>query len=227
MSEEILRRTASAAVAMTARSVCGTSVRSFAGDLLDGRPRVFYGNHGSHLDFVVIWAALPPFMRLRTRPVVAQDYWLTSPLKEFVSRKVCRAIFVDRGHTTRANNPLREVEAAIAAGDSIVVFPEGFRAGTAELQPFKSGLYHIAKKCPEAELVPVFIENLNRMLPKGEVLFVPLLSKVLFGPPIRLEPDEARGEFLERARLHLQNAADWSTQVPREPERSTDAQHTC
>ncbi len=207
---DIVRRVASGTLAAFARALCGTTVHVHGSDLFDGRPRIFYGNHGSHLDFVVVWSTLPPILRLHTRPVVAQDYWLRSPLREFISRKVCRAIFVDRGNTKRSNNPLREVEAAVAAGESIVVFPEGYRAGTDELQQFRSGLFHIARKCEGVDLVPVYLENLNRMLPKGEIFFVPLLSVVRYGPPIRLEPGESRNAFLERARLHLQGGLSWS-----------------
>jgi 1-acyl-sn-glycerol-3-phosphate acyltransferase len=88
------------------------------------------------------------------------------------------------------------------AGDthSLIVFPEGGRSTTGELSEFKSGLYYLGKKRPDFELVPVHIDNLNRVLPRGEFLPVPLLSCITFGPPIWLEDGESKFGFLKRAR---------------------------
>ena len=74
--------------------------------------------------------------------------------------------------------------------------------------PFKSGLYYLAKKKPELELIPVYIDNLNRVLPKGEFLPVPLLSCITIGAPMWLEQGEAKMDFLERARASVQKLKD-------------------
>ncbi len=51
--------------------------------------------------------------------------------------------------------------------------------------------------------MPVFIENLNRVLPKGEVLPIPILCSVRFGAPLSLQEGEEKSAFLERARLGM------------------------
>jgi 1-acyl-sn-glycerol-3-phosphate acyltransferase len=89
---------------------------------------------------------------------------------------------------------------ALRAGDSLIIFPEGGRSPGGEIGDFKPGLHHLAREVPEAELVPVFIENLSRVLPKGEVLPVPVLCSVHFGAPVRLEAGETKQDFLQRAR---------------------------
>jgi 1-acyl-sn-glycerol-3-phosphate acyltransferase len=89
---------------------------------------------------------------------------------------------------------------ALAAGDSLILFPEGTRGREGEVARFRSGLYRLARLRPDVELVPVLIDGLGRVLPKGASLPVPLPSTVTFGPPLRLLPGETHGAFLERAR---------------------------
>lgn len=172
------------------------------------RQRIYFANHTSHLDAAVLWATLPPDLRKKTRPVGALDYWAGNRLRFWVAEKVFHALLIERRKVTVRQNPLRDMLAALGAGDSLILFPEGTRSAGLEPRPFKSGLYHLAKRNPQAELVPVYLENLNRILPKGEILPVPLLGSVTIGVPIRLEPEESKEAFLERARravtrLHL------------------------
>jgi 1-acyl-sn-glycerol-3-phosphate acyltransferase len=91
---------------------------------------------------------------------------------------------------------------------SLIVFPEGSRSADCEMSEFKSGLYYLAKKRPDLELVPVYMENLNRILPRGEVLPVPLLSSITIGKPISLQPGEAKVDFLNRARQAVKSLKD-------------------
>jgi 1-acyl-sn-glycerol-3-phosphate acyltransferase len=121
---------------------------------------------------------------------------------------VFRALLIERRKVTHENNPLRDMLAVLDAGESLIIFPEGGRFPGPEPQKFKGGLFHLAKDRPQVELVPVYLENLNRILPKGEVLPVPLLGSITVGTPIRLESGETKVGFLDRAReavwsLHL------------------------
>jgi len=168
--------------------------------------RVFFANHTSHLDAVVLWGALPTPLRARTRPVAARDYWERGPLRRYLARRVFRALLVDR-NPAAGGDKLAAAQATIAAlvqalqsGDSLIVFPEGTRGDGGDVAPFKSGLYHLALRAGAAELVPVYLENLNRILPKGEVLPVPVLGSVRFGAPLVLQSGEEKSVFLERAR---------------------------
>ena len=162
------------------------------------RQRIYFANHSSHLDTILVWAAMPPYLRRRVRPVAAADYWGKGRLQRRISLGVLNAVLIDR--QTRSSDPLEPLKAALAAGDSLILFPEGTR-GTSELpSPFKPGLYHLAKAFPEVELVPVFLDNLRRALPKGSLLPVPLSCIARFGCPIHLEAGESKPSFLERAR---------------------------
>jgi 1-acyl-sn-glycerol-3-phosphate acyltransferase len=168
------------------------------------RQRVYFANHSSNGDFVLIWTVLPTHLRRQTRPVAALDYWLTSPLRAFIGRDVFNAVLIDRRPEARTEDPVAKMVSAIDEGASLILFPEGKRNSAEEpLLPFKSGLYHLSKARPEVDLVPVWIANLNKVMPKGEIIPVPLICTVTFGAPLHLAPDEAKDAFLARAAAAL------------------------
>lgn len=171
------------------------------------RTRVYFANHRSHGDFVLIWASLPPDLRRRTRPVAGADYWLTTPLRRFLIKRVFNGVCIDRRPERHGPNPVEQMGAALAAGESLILFPEGTRNMGDGLLPFKSGLHHLARAHPEAELVPVWIENLGRVMPKGSLIPVPLLCTLSFGPPLAPIEGESRDAFLTRARSALLDLA--------------------
>lgn len=164
------------------------------------RPAIYYANHGSHLDAVVIWAMLPPEMRRRTHPAAARDYWEKSRLRRWLAQHVFKAILIDRRGAHGIAASIEAMCETLAQGDSLILFPEGTRGDGLDVGPFKPGLYHLAQRCPEVDLVPVYLQNLNRILPKGEFLPVPFLSSASFAAPIRLTEQEEREAFLTRAR---------------------------
>jgi len=197
-------------VAFLVRFVTGAQ-----GHWLDCQPmagqRVYIANHSSHLDFLVLWAVLSSSVRATTRPVAAKDYWEVGALRRWLASNVFHAVLVDRkpGTMVGADTVLRPIADALRQGASVIVFPEGTRGTGAEVGAFKSGLFHLCRLMPGIEVVPVYLANLNRILPKGEVVMVPLLSRVCFGPPLRLEDGEPKRQFLERARkavCSLENA---------------------
>jgi 1-acyl-sn-glycerol-3-phosphate acyltransferase len=161
--------------------------------------RIYFANHQSHLDWVLIWAALPMELRATTRPIAAKDYWTATPFKHWITREVFNAVYVARQRTDD-QDPLEPLLDALANGDSLVIFPEGTRSNQAEPQAFKSGLYHLAQQFPGVPLVPAWIDNVQRVMPKGEVVPVPVLCSVTFGAPLQLQRGEDKRTFLERAR---------------------------
>ena len=161
--------------------------------------RIYFANHQSHFDWVLIWAALPKDLRSTTRPIAARDYWTASPFKHWLTREVFHAVYVSRQRTDD-QDPLEPLTEALNQGDSLVIFPEGTRSNKGEPQAFKSGLYHLAELFPQVQPVPAWIDNVQRVMPKGEVVPVPILCSVTFGAPLALQPGEDKHAFLERAR---------------------------
>jgi 1-acyl-sn-glycerol-3-phosphate acyltransferase len=161
--------------------------------------RIYFANHQSHADLVMIWAALPEELRGITRPIAAKDYWTASPFKKWITTEVFHAVYVDRQRVGDAD-PLEPLIEALSKGDSIIIFPEGTRGNAEEPQAFKAGLYNLAEQFPHVVLVPAWINNIQRVMPKGEVVPVPLLCSVTFGAPMQLLPGEERKTFLTRAR---------------------------
>ncbi|MDI3382487.1 1-acyl-sn-glycerol-3-phosphate acyltransferase [Xenophilus aerolatus] len=278
--------------------------------------RIYFANHQSHVDLVMIWAALPEELRSITRPIAARDYWANTPLKRWITTEVFNAVYVERAGgpapastampmspvaappaaserieptfdlagaaatppatlpdaagaeaptpppspavvetaavaelppstwtpaspaeaqgeldlptplppaplaspmvgpaavadapaglapepALRPDDPLLPLVEALRSGDSIIIFPEGTRGHTGTPQKFKSGLYTLARLFPDVVLVPAWIDNVQRVMPKGEVVPVPILCSVTFGAPVRLGAGEERRAFLDRAR---------------------------
>jgi 1-acyl-sn-glycerol-3-phosphate acyltransferase len=209
-------------LARLARVIAGASVRWTAPPGPPEVQRVYFANHTSHLDFVLIWSALPASARARTRPIAGADYWERGRVRRYLATRVFRAVLIER-HGALASHEREEsgsrhvlshvrddrrgalqtitaVAEAMGEETSIIMFPEGTRSPDGTLLPFRSGLYHLCQLKPELVLVPVYLDNMTRILPKGEMLPVPLLSRVTFGAPLRLEPGEAKRAFNDRMR---------------------------
>ena len=201
------------ALAAGSRLICGASVR-WQCDPSATTQRIYYGNHSSHLDFVMIWSALPPRLRQSARPVAGRDYWERGVVRRYLAGNVFRAVLIDRGRAG-TDNAEASARAAIEQmaremGDrySLIVFPEGTRSTDGIVGPFKSGLYHLSRLRPDVELVPVYLENLNRILPKGESLPVPMMSRVIFGPAVAADVSGDKAAFLQKARDALMQLKD-------------------
>lgn len=209
-------------LAAAARLICGPA--RWEGCTPSGRQRIYFANHTSHLDLPAVWASLPPDVRANTRAVAGRDYWDRRPLHRFFARQVFRAVLVDRctadkpcdrdGRVALAQRSVERTARALATGASLIIFPEGTRGDGREIAPFKSGLYHLCRLRPDVELVPVFLENMHRILPKGEALPVPVAGSVIFGRPLRLMPGEEQHAFLRRAHAALVETHQPCTSLP-------------
>lgn len=165
--------------------------------------RIYFANHTSHMDFVLLWSVLPVRLRKRTRPVAASDYWERGAFRRYIIHRVFHGILVARGGSEPNQNPIAIMCQALDEGASLIIFPEGTRGPGDCVQPFKSGVFHLAQARPQVELVPVWIDNSYRVMPKGVVLPIPLLCSAAFGKPERLEIGEQKAAFLDRLRRSL------------------------
>jgi 1-acyl-sn-glycerol-3-phosphate acyltransferase len=199
----LLARPAAVAIVLFARAI--TAVRAIWPEA--GPPRqqcIYFANHSSHGDFILVWTVLPPRLRHRTRPVAGAEYWLKTGLNRFIGRDVFNAVLIERDRDARTSDPIAQMADAIDAGSSLILFPEGTRNQTEEpMLPFKSGLYHLAKARPDVAMIPVWIDNLNRVMPKGEFVPIPLICTVTFGSELRVTPDESKDLFIARAEAAL------------------------
>lgn len=196
-----------AIILILVRIFCGLNA-FFETDLDDEQPRIYFANHSSLFDFLVIWAALPARQRKLTRPAAARDYWTANPIRYFLAVKLFKATLIERRHPTQEENPMVGMLEVLDQGRSLVIFPEGTRGTGDEMAEFQAGIYHLCRARPEIEAIPVHLENLNRILPKGEILPLPLLGRVTFGKPITYREHESRHDFLERARDSILDLAE-------------------
>jgi 1-acyl-sn-glycerol-3-phosphate acyltransferase len=181
------------------RALVGSSPR-WVGSAPSPGQRIYFANHSSHIDTIALWSALPPELRRRTRPVAAADYWGKGALRRYIVLKGLNAVLIERNRSEGSADPLQPLYEALERGDSLIIFPEGTRQAQALPGPFKSGLYHLARRFPQVELVPVYLENLHRSLPKGTLFPVPLICTVRFGAALERKESETKESFLARAR---------------------------
>ncbi len=198
-----MRTLISSGLAALIRLATGVAAQEPPVALQDG-PAIWFANHSSHLDFVTIWAALPREWREVVSPAAARDYWSASALRRKLASDFFQAVLIARsGRASAAENPLELMIKVLEEGRSLLIFPEGTRGVGEEVAAFKSGLYHLARRFPSAPLLPVHLENLNRILPKGTRLPVPVIARLSMRTPLYLKEDESKATFLDRARLAL------------------------
>lgn len=199
----VLRSLTASALAMLARLITG--VRPiWQGCQPSRKQRIYFANHGSHVDFILLSSCLPPDQRAKTRGVAAADYWGRTRFRRLISEVLLGAVLVERNWVERKADPLAVLIEALDRGNSLIMFPEGTRnMGEEPLLRFRSGLHGLATARPDVELIPCWLENMSRVLPKGEFLPVPLLCRAIFGAPVVACPGEEKFAFLARARAAL------------------------
>jgi len=199
-------RPSSAALVGVVKLLVGAYAR-WIGTAPAPKQRIYFANHTSHIDTLAIWSSLPRALRGRTRPIAARDYW-GKGLRKYIATRGFGAVLIDRAREDATVDPLEPMRASLREGDSLIIFPEGTRGAAALPARFRSGLYRLASEFPAVELVPVYLDNLHRSLPKGALLPVPMVCTVRFGTPLALGAGEAKEVFLERARAAVIALAD-------------------
>ncbi len=203
----VLSLAAEALVLGAARLLTGAVVKTRGFQFEPPAQRIYYANHTSHLDTILILASIPRAHRKTVRPVAAKEYWWNGPWRRYFADEVFHAVPLCRQYPSPDGHPLRALEEALAKGDSLIFFPEGTRGDGTEIQPFKSGLFHLLTAHPKVMLVPVYIDNLNRVLPKGEAIPVPILCTVTFGESFAFDPGQTKRDFIAYTQSQLEALA--------------------
>jgi 1-acyl-sn-glycerol-3-phosphate acyltransferase len=176
--------------------VLGLNVRR--GNLLPrAGPAILVANHNSHLDTIVLLSLFPYRVATKVRPVAAADYFLRkNRILAWFALHVVRIIPVDRTLRAATVEMLHGVSVALAAGEIVLLYPEGTRGEPEHLGQFRSGIAHIAKPHPEVPVIPVFVHGAGKALPRGESILVPFFCDIFVGTPLFWCGD--RSEFMER-----------------------------
>ena len=185
--------------------VLGLNVRRREGLPAKG-PAVLVANHNSHLDAVTLMSLFPLRMLPKLRPVAAQDYFFRNPLLKWFALRIMGILPLDREGKSKRKHPLAGINEALDRGEIVIVFPEGSRGAPEQLGDFKAGIAHIAKKNPEAPVIPIYMHGLGKVLPKGEALLVPFFLDVFIGEPIPWEGNKI--EFMEHMTNQMTSLAE-------------------
>jgi len=177
--------------------VIGLNVRHR--DRLPGQgPAIVIANHNSHLDALVLLSLFPVTLLDRLRPVAAADYFLRNRWLAWFTLNIVNMIPIERGGGRRRvamatlpgetgddiAEPLQTSLAALKRGEILLIFPEGSRGDAETLARFKGGVARLKEQMPEVPVIPVFMRGLGRILPKGEVIMVPVVVDVVVGEEV-------------------------------------------
>ena len=160
-------------------SIAGIKVRRHSSVGVQGSKLYMY-NHTSYIDAVVILCALRGnayFVFKRELGYIPLIGWMLHLYGHIpISRK-------DRAH---AIETLRQIGGELNARKKcIAIAPEGTRSSTGQLGDFKKGPFHLALSCPNVPVVPVYIHNANRVMPRGSVFLQSGIIDVFFCDPIK------------------------------------------
>jgi 1-acyl-sn-glycerol-3-phosphate acyltransferase len=173
-------------------------------------PFVLLANHSSHLDTVSLLNLFPLWRLREIQPVAAADYFERNRLVAWFSHTFFNILPIARCRITPENNPVQIMLAQLRAGKSLIIYPEGTRGSGEEIGPIRPGIAHLLEQMPQLPVVPVYLVNHGRCLPKGEWLPVPFFCEIRIGPP-QVFSGGSRREILERLRsaiLSLKNVED-------------------
>lgn len=169
---------------------------------------IIVANHASHLDAVALLSLFHMRDLALIRPVAAADYFNRNRLVGFVSSVFFNILPIERKHICRGSNPLDDLRTTLSKGQSLIIFPEGTRSMTGEIGTFHAGVAHLAKEFPQIPVIPVYMSNMWRALPKGEFILLPFICELHIGPAIF--PKGSKEEMIQAVRgavLELKGAS--------------------
>ena len=162
------------------------------------RAVVVCANHQSNVDPPVVFRAVHPRLRVLYKHEIDQIPLLPRAFK------MAGFIPIDRRNKEAAHRSIEKGAAALRAGRSFLIFPEGTRSRTDELLPFKKGGFRMAIKAG-APIVPVAISGGRAAMVKGSFIVRPVTLTIRIGKPVETRDVtvEQRDELIERVRQQI------------------------
>jgi 1-acyl-sn-glycerol-3-phosphate acyltransferase len=182
-----------------ALALAGIRYRVAGRDHVPNQAVVFCSNHESNVDPPILFEALHPRLHILYKAEL-HNFPLMGTLFD-----VGGFVPIDRGDRDKALASIARGAAALRAGNSFLIFPEGTRSRTGDLLPFKKGGFIMALQA-QAPIVPVAVQGGRAAMRKGSAFVHPVRVSVRIGKPIPtagLTLDD-RDELIERARGAVQ-----------------------
>ncbi len=164
------------------RGFCGLRVTH--GDRLPrAGPAILVANHNSHLDTLALFALFSSDEAGSLRSVAAQDYFRAGSLIGWIARRLLGAITVARAWRPAEGDPLAGCSSALDSGEILILYPEGTRGTPGRMSELKAGVAYLARRHPEVPVIPITLSGMDRVLPKGAAVPLPLTVAVNVGQP--------------------------------------------
>ena len=151
---------------------------------------IIIANHNSHMDTMAIMSAIPSRYIHRVHPIAARDFFGGSLFKKFLMRYLVNATLIKRDRTDPENDPIDSMDKMLKKSRSLILYPEGSRGIPGVMSNFKKGLGYLIQRNPDVDVIPVYLDNVYKTLPKGKKLILPYNCSINFGEPIKFNSYE-------------------------------------
>jgi 1-acyl-sn-glycerol-3-phosphate acyltransferase len=165
---------------------------------------ILIANHNSHMDTMAIMSAIPSRYIHKVHPIAARDFFGGSLFKKILMRYLVNATLIKRDRDDPNNDPIDSMDKMLKKSRSLILFPEGSRGTPGVMTKFKKGLGYLIQRNPEINVIPVYLDNVYKTLPRGKNLILPYNCSMRFGDPIEFKSMEVN-DILISAEKALQD----------------------
>lgn len=151
---------------------------------------ILIANHNSHMDTMAIMSAIPSRYIHKVHPIAARDFFGGSLFKKILMRYLVNATLIQRDRDDPNNDPIDSMDKMLKKSRSLILFPEGSRGIPGVMAKFKKGLGYLIQRNPEINVIPVYLDNVYKTLPRGKNLILPYNCSIKFGDPIKFKSME-------------------------------------
>jgi 1-acyl-sn-glycerol-3-phosphate acyltransferase len=146
---------------------------------------ILIANHNSHMDTMALMSAIPSRFIHRVHPIAARDFFGGSLFSRILMRYLVNATLIRRDREDPKRDPIDDMDKMLKKQRSLILYPEGSRGIPGRMSNFKRGLGYLVQRNPNINVIPVYLENIYKTLPKGKKLILPYNCSIKFGQPIK------------------------------------------